>query len=98
MNVTDVISQNFSISKTVKCDMMNLSVAHKVDTTFKILILVLPALMCFKWWAIIKIIDSSENMERKKFLISFAELFINGVSLLLFFYLIYFVFIAQLQY
>jgi hypothetical protein len=91
--------KNFStLNNTFDCGTLQYNLQDKVDTTFKVLLFVLPAMMIFKWWAIGKILDSGETMDRKKFLISFAELFINGVSLILFFYMIYFVFMSSIDF
>lgn len=90
--------KNFSAKTPFDCGTLSYSLQDKVDSTFKILVLVLPALMIFNWWAINKIIASTENMERKKFLISFALLFINGVSMMLFFYMIYWIYLSGIDF
>lgn len=90
--------KNFSAKTNIDCGTLQYDLGHKVDATFKIIVLVLPALMIFNWWAINKIISSGENMERKKFLISFALLFINGVSMMLFFYMIYWIYLSGIDF
>jgi hypothetical protein len=82
----------------IDCGTLKYSLSEKVNGTFKIIIFVLPALMIFKWWAIGKILNSGETFEKKKSLIEFAELFINGVSMVLFFYILYFTFLSGIDF
>jgi uncharacterized membrane protein len=92
------IYNNFTSNIKYDCGIMRTEFADKVNTTFKWVIIIIPLLIIFKWWAIEQIVKSKESNEKKQFLVSFTNIFIGGVLILLCFYMIYWTFLSGLDF
>lgn len=98
INETLNYTVNQSMIKVIDCGTIKYDLASKVSFVFKLSIFVTLGLLIFEWWAISKIIASKESNERKKFLIDFCMIFCKGVMLLMLFNMIYWVFLAGIDF
>jgi energy-converting hydrogenase Eha subunit F len=83
--------------KLIDCGTIKTDIFSKVGFTVKLASGIIIALIIFEWWAINKVMSSSEDDERKSFLIGMILTFISGIQLLLSFIIFYWLVLAGLE-
>lgn len=93
-------NQNMSngMLKVVNCDTLQVDLNNKVSLTSRVLIILILVLSLFQGWAIMRIMNSRESQDKKTFLISFCLIMVNGLICLFGFYILYWIYIAKIDF
>lgn len=99
-DINNIISNisHIGIDKITECEIMQENLIQDVSMIVKFCMITIPIFIIIQWYAIGKVINSGETLERKKMLIEFILTFTNGMIILFSFIMIYWTFIGAIDF